>query len=292
MVALGAACGGEGPGAKAGPPLEFANSDPFGVLDAFGGTDAIERLHAVQNERTRDCMVERGFRFDLAPADTVGLARAARERNLTFGLAPGAATTGNFGLAATEAEYRQAISNPSAAFLATQDPAYRNAWYAAVDGHGGRRESFGERPEISVGIDGCDAHALVEVYGDLATALRIQFLTSVVREDSIAAVFAAPQVTSALARWVRCAADAGHRVANPGEAYRLIEAKAMAADLDDLSGVSRDEHAMYQLFRGCEERSQLHAVAWPLVGAEVEAALLRRSDDVALLKAAITRAGP
>jgi hypothetical protein len=284
---LGFACGGARSARPIGPPVAIESVDPFGVLDAFGGAEAVARLRTVVADRTADCMAERGFIYQAAQPDAVGAERAARERNLTFGLPPGAPPEGTFGLTSTEEQYRSELTNPNEQFLSTQSHEYRNEWQAALDGFGGPRQAVGERSEILIGIDGCDAKALVAVYGDLETAFRVQFLTGTIREDAVARVLATPSVAAALKGWNSCASDAGFDLANPGEGYRLIESRLAEADADDIGSLIDDENDIYQMFLQCESKSRLSAVAWPLVSTAVGDALTARSEDVARLQSAI-----
>lgn len=288
---LGALAGcSDAPSAKTGPPVGFQKSDPFGVLDAFGGADAVNRLNVVVRSRIGDCMKEKGFAYQLPPTDVVGRERATRERNLLFGLAAGAPAVGSFGIAASEATYRGELSGPNEAFLASQTAAYREEWQNALDGKNGPRKALGEKGQIIVGVDGCEPRALLRTFGDLETAFRIRFLTAAIRADVTAAVNARPEVASALRKWSSCAKDRGFKFSDPGEGYRFVEAQAHDAKVDDMSKVSSQESAIYRVFRECEKASRLHATAWPLVADEVNRALARRNEDVAHFSAAVADA--
>ena len=290
LVLLLGGCRGNEESATTGPPIAFEKVDQAGVLDAFGGADAVYRLNAVVKERIRDCMKEKGFTYQPSPPDVVGRERAIQERNLTFGLPLDAPRTGSFGLAGSEAMYRTELAGLNQAFLASQTEDYRQDWQNALDGSNGPRQTLGEKDQITVGVEGCEPRSLVQTFGDLETAYRIRFFPGTIRAEVTAAVSARPEVAAAVGKWSSCAKDRGFRLGNPGAGYRFVEAEAQRAGLADISKVSARESAVYEMFRKCEKASRLHLTAWPFVAAEVDRSLARRSEDAARFAAAVAQA--
>ena len=291
LVAGSVGCRTDAGSGASGPAVAFEKTDPFGVLDAFGGAEAVYRLNAVVRERIRDCMKEKGFTYHPPPADVVARERATQERNLAFGLPPDAPRAGSFGIAASEATYRTELAGLNQDLLASQTEAYRQGWQNALDGMNGPRQAVGGQGQIVVGIEGCEPRALVRTFGDLETAYRIRFFTGAIRAKATASVSARKEVTGPIGRWSSCANSRGFRLDDPGAGYRFVEAEAQRADLGDMSQVSSQESAIYQVLHECEQASQLHVTAWPLVPEEVDRALARRNEDAARFRAAVADAG-
>jgi hypothetical protein len=160
LVLVAGSCSTDADSAATGQPLAFEKADPFGLLDAFGGADAVYRLNAAVEDRVRDCMKEKGFMYQSSPPDVVAREWAIQERNLTFGLPSDAPRTGSFGIASSEAMYRTELAGLNVGFLASQTEAYREDWQNALDGSSGPRQAVGEKGQIVVGVEGCEPRAL------------------------------------------------------------------------------------------------------------------------------------
>jgi hypothetical protein len=98
-------------------------------------------------------------------------------------------------------------------------------------------------------------------------------------------------VAAAIEKWSSCAKERRFSLGNPAAGYRFVEAEAQRAEVSDISRVSSQETAIYQMLHECEKASRLHVTAWPLVAEEVDHALARRSEDVARFAAAVAEAG-
>ncbi len=184
--------------------------------------DRPPELYWAQAKTTAACMQAAGFRWPLYEFFTPMPARRKTLAGVPGPLDPAVAR--EIGYGSDVGQPSQTGGDPDVEhdrYVASLSKEQRRAFYRAK--YGSDAEVAVTTPDgvgVSANVDGCIAEGRAAVYGSVEDYLLIEYVPQGIRLESGRAL-KARGVTAAAREYSRLMADAGYRVANPGEARVL-----------------------------------------------------------------------
>lgn len=152
-----------------------------------------------------------------------------------------------------------ARNNPNQQHVESLPTAEQNAWNAALTGTDGARVevTLSDGRRLFTNADGCVAQVRAELYGDLASHMRIKYTARAIEEAAYIRVVADPIYLSALREWADCMTAKGYRLETPDAAREYVW-----EEFERSGEVVRDLEFQVALAEAeCTQKSKLERVA-------------------------------